>query len=61
VPLTALADAEFSVAALRQAAQRGRLDAVQSADGLWRSSRAAVDEYRRTKGRRIRCHRPNHR
>jgi len=52
VPLAALANADFSVAALRQAAQRERLDAVQGADGLWRSSRKAVDDYRRSKGRR---------
>jgi hypothetical protein len=38
VPLTALVNEEFSVNALRQAAQRGRLDAVQGADGVWRSS-----------------------
>ena len=47
VPLAALADDEFSVAALRQASQRGRLDAVQGSDGIWRSSRKAVDGYRR--------------
>lgn len=52
VPLTALANADFSVAALRQAAQRGRLDAVQGADGLWRTSRKAVQEYQRRKGKR---------
>ena len=46
VPLAALVDREFSAAALRQAAQRGRLDAVQGADGVWRSSRKAVDAYR---------------
>ena len=45
VPLAALADDEFSVPALRQAAQRGRLDALQGADGLWRSSRNAVTQY----------------
>ncbi len=39
VPLAALADDQFSVPALRQAAQRGRLDAAQGADGIWRSSR----------------------
>jgi Fic family protein len=50
VPLTALVDKEFSLAALRQAAQRGRLDAHQGSDGIWRSSRKAVEEYRRTKG-----------
>lgn len=52
VPLTALVDESFSLAALRQAAQRGRLDALQGADGIWRSSRTAVESYRATKGRR---------
>jgi len=52
VPLAALADEEFSLAALRQAAQRGRLDAVQGNDGVWRSSRKAVESYRRTRHRR---------
>jgi Fic family protein len=52
VPLPALVDNDLSLAALRQAAQRGRLDAVQSADGVWRSSRKAVEEYRRTRQRR---------
>ena len=52
VPLVALADESFSVAALRQAATRGRLDAVQGADGIWRTSRKAVEEYARVKGRR---------
>lgn len=52
VPLAALVDENFSNAALRQAAQRGRLDAVQGADGVWRSSRKAVEEYLRTKGKR---------
>jgi hypothetical protein len=46
VPLTALADEEFTLIALRRAAQRGRLDAVQGPDGIWRSSRKAVDAYR---------------
>jgi hypothetical protein len=46
VPLAALVDEQFSLPALRQAAQRGRLDAVQGADGVWRSSRIAVDAYR---------------
>jgi len=45
VPLAALADERFTVTALRQAAQRGRLDAVQAADGTWRSSRKSVDAY----------------
>lgn len=52
VPLAALADSDFSVPALRQAAQRGRLDAVQSADGTWRASRQAVQSYKRDKHRR---------
>jgi hypothetical protein len=52
VPLAALANDEFSVPALRQAAQRGRLDAVQGSDGVWRSSKKAVAEYKRTKHRR---------
>ena len=42
VPLAALADDRFSIAALRQAAQRGRLDAMHGSDGIWRSSRKAV-------------------
>ncbi|GAB3706470.1 Fic family protein [Mariniluteicoccus flavus] len=54
VPLVALADERFSQSALRQAAQRGRLDAVQGADGVWRSSRKAVDDYARNKGVRSR-------
>jgi hypothetical protein len=52
VPLAALANEEFSLVALRQAAQRGRLHAIQGADGIWRSSRRAVQDYRRNKGRR---------
>jgi hypothetical protein len=52
VPLATLVDREFSLPALRQAAQRGRLDAIQGPDGIWRSSRKAVQEYRRTKRRR---------
>jgi cell filamentation protein, protein adenylyltransferase len=49
VPLSALVDKELSLVALRQAAQRGRLDAVHGTDGVWRSSRKAVEDYRRTK------------
>ena len=54
VPLAALVNDEFTIAALRQAAQRGRLDAIQGSDGVWRSSRKAVDQYKRTKGNRRR-------
>ncbi|MFT4216039.1 MAG: Fic family protein [Micropruina sp.] len=53
VPLAALVDKEFSLAALRQAAQRGRLDAVHGPDGVWRSTRKAVQEYKRNKGKRV--------
>lgn len=52
VPLAALIDDTFSLAALRQAAQRGRLEALQGSDGVWRSSRSAVDAYLRSKGTR---------
>lgn len=52
VPLAALVTEEFSLAALRQAAQRGRLDAVPGPDGVWRSSRRAVTAYNESKGKR---------
>ena len=52
VPLAALVNKEFTLAALRQAAQRGRLDAAQGPDGTWRSSRKALDAYRASKHRR---------
>lgn len=52
VPLAALADEEFTLIALRRAAQRGRLDAVQGPDGIWRSSRRAVDAYRMARHQR---------
>lgn len=52
VPLAALAGKDFSLTALRRAAQRGRLDAVQGPDGVWRSSRKAVDAYRDTRHQR---------
>ncbi|MGI5486779.1 Fic family protein [Microtetraspora malaysiensis] len=52
VPLAALADDEFTVQALRQAAQRGRLSAVQGADGVWRSSKKSVEAYRASKHKR---------
>lgn len=54
VPLPALVDKQFSLAALRQAARRGRLDAVQASDGTWRSSRKAVEAYAETRGRKRR-------
>lgn len=49
VPLAVLADKQFTIPALRQAAQRGRLDATQGPDGIWRSSRHAVNDYAATK------------
>ncbi|UYM06979.1 Fic family protein [Solicola gregarius] len=52
VPLAALVDSDFTLVALRQAAQRGRLDAVQGSDGTWRSSRRAVQDYKLHKGER---------
>lgn len=54
VTLAALVDDRFTAVALRQAANRGRLEAFQGSDGIWRSTRAAVDEYARTKGQRRR-------
>jgi Fic family protein len=54
VPLAALANDQFSVTALRQAAQRGRLNAVHGPDGVWRSTRKAIEEYQNSKGKRRR-------
>lgn len=45
VPLPALARDRLSANALRVAAVRGRLEAIKGWDGMWRSSRAWVDEY----------------
>jgi hypothetical protein len=50
VPLAALVSKEFSLAALRQAAQRGRLKAIQAPDGVWQSTRKDVADYRRSRG-----------
>lgn len=52
VPLAALVTGDLSLAALRQAAQRGRLEAHQSQDGTWLSSGHAVERYRASRGRR---------
>lgn len=54
VPLAALVSKDLSLVALRHAARRGRLDAVQGSDGVWRSSRKAVNEYRESRKRRPR-------
>lgn len=45
VPLAALATDEISAAALRTAANRGRLQATRGQDGEWRSSRNWVGDY----------------
>lgn len=52
VPLAALVRSDITLAALRQAAQRGRLDAIQGPDGIWRSSRKAADAYLRSRRHR---------
>jgi cell filamentation protein, protein adenylyltransferase len=52
VPLTALSRERLSANALRVAAVRGRLRAVKGRDGIWRSSRAWVDEYVASRYRR---------
>lgn len=52
VPLAALLDERISQAALRDAAKRGRLQAVRGPDGRWRSSRTWVDEYLDTRYQR---------
>lgn len=49
VPFEALADHDTSVAALRQAAERGRLRAVKEDNGIWRSSRRWVDDYKKSR------------
>jgi hypothetical protein len=52
VPLAALATPDLSLTALRRAAQRGRLEAIQGPDGTWRSSRKAVSAYQATRHQR---------
>ncbi|QAY70286.1 Fic family protein [Xylanimonas protaetiae] len=52
VPLEALTDTGLSLVALRQAATRGRLEAVIGPDGRYRSSRVAVEEYKASRYRR---------
>ena len=49
VPLASLVDRDFTLATLRQAAQRGRLKAIQAPDGTWQSTRDDVNDYRRSK------------
>lgn len=54
VPLASLANKQngFSVIALRNAANRGRLKAQKSPNGTWLSSKNWVDEYRNLKFKR---------
>jgi DNA-directed RNA polymerase specialized sigma24 family protein len=52
VPLAALADAEVTARALRNAAERGRLRATRGADGQWRSNAHAVSDYKSSRYRR---------
>jgi Fic family protein len=52
VPLRSLEDDELSFEALRQAARRGRLEAHQGSDGVWRASRHAVDKYKKARYQR---------
>jgi len=52
LPLSALADATMSLAALRQAANRGRLEARLDQRGQWRSTRREVEEYKTRRYRR---------
>ena len=49
VPIAALVDSDLSLVALRTAARRGRLDAHQSSDGQWLSTRKAVEEYKKSR------------
>lgn len=52
VPLRSLEDDDMTFEALRQAARRGRLEAHQGSDGVWRSSRNAVTKYKRARYQR---------
>jgi Fic family protein len=58
VPLEALASAELSVIALRNAAERGRLRAVRTPAGTWQSSKQWVTAYRASRYSALRQPRP---
>ena len=49
VPLETLAGDEFSLAALRQAASRGRLEIIKGTDGRYLSSKTAIERYHDSK------------
>jgi hypothetical protein len=53
VPLSALTSADVTLRALRNAAARGRLVAARGDDGLWRSTRKAVDDYLASRYERV--------
>lgn len=50
IPLSALADQDLSLIALRRAAERGRLRALRRSD-QWYSTRKWVDDYKESRGR----------
>ena len=45
VPLPSLVNSNVTLRALRNAAERGRLHATRGTDGMWRSTKKAVDAY----------------
>lgn len=51
-PLAALATPELGATALRAAVRRGRLRATRGQDGLWRSNRQWVEEYKASRYQR---------
>ncbi len=53
IPLAALVSKDVTLRALRNAAMRGRLVATRGKDGLWRSTRKAVDEYIASRYQRV--------
>lgn len=53
VPLAALATKELTEGSLRVAANRGRLRAQKAADGQWRSTKAWVAEYLKSRYERL--------
>jgi hypothetical protein len=54
IPLEALTAKDLSARALRQAASRGRLRAVQGQDRVWRSTKRWVADYRSSKYQTLR-------
>jgi Fic family protein len=52
VPLKSLETKEYSYSMLRQAATRGRLEATIAADGMWYSSKDAINRYIESKYKR---------